>query len=192
MASLFSWFEPNRKYMGSNQNKLTGRSFTNVEALSKEISKHWKHLIADNWLRLTNSMRYRISTWILKKKKKQDINFVNFKFDNIIKEGSFLIKALFFVASGSFYFAYHCIYIFFIQSLSKSITELIFFCHKFYWSLPLWVTLIFSFCFSVFKKIIRLVLKIESMKAKMQYLILIFAIFNDNFEQCIYALRRPS
>ena len=67
MASLFPWFEPNRKYMGAIKNNLAGRFFTNVEVLSKEISEHWKHLTAGNWLWLTNSMRDRINTWILNK-----------------------------------------------------------------------------------------------------------------------------
>ena len=49
------------------KNKIAGRSFTNVEALSKEISEHSKHLTADNWLRLTNSMRNLINTWFLNK-----------------------------------------------------------------------------------------------------------------------------
>ena len=58
---------PIENIWGAIKNKLAGRSFTNVEALSKEISEHWKHLTVDNWLRLTNSMRDRINTWILNK-----------------------------------------------------------------------------------------------------------------------------
>ena len=58
---------PIENIWGAIKNKIAGRSFTNVEALSKDISEHWKHLIADNWLRLTNSMRDIINTWILNK-----------------------------------------------------------------------------------------------------------------------------
>ena len=70
---VFEWpayspdLNPIENIWGAIKNKLAGRSFTNVEALSKEISEHWKHLTADNWLRLTNNMRDRINTWILNK-----------------------------------------------------------------------------------------------------------------------------
>ena len=53
---------PIENIWGAIKNKLAERYFTNVEALSKEISEHWKHLTVDNWLRLTNSMRDRINT----------------------------------------------------------------------------------------------------------------------------------
>ena len=58
---------PIENIRGAIKNKLAGRSFTIFEALSKEIDENWKHLTADNWLRLTNSMRDRINTWILNK-----------------------------------------------------------------------------------------------------------------------------
>ena len=114
---------PIENIWGAIKNSLAGKSFTNVEALSKEISEHRKHLTADNWLLLTNSMRDRINTWIFKKKTSHRIS--TFIISNLIillenkafflRQGTFFcVEFLFFcvrvhILNRALFFAYQCI-----------------------------------------------------------------------------------